>query len=187
MGGLLNLSLSNFFDFLKQKPSIWFAIALATGFLVFASPPAAREIGLKGFRDDYRPIIGALFLLSSVLWAVNVLGRIGASSLQGVGRLVAYWKQGRVLKNLSPPERALLRRFYESQTKTRRLKLPDGIVSGLSLSGVLYQASELVERVPNGLLAEVNLSEWAWKRIRRQPGLIEAVPPRSRSPRESRE
>lgn len=87
------------------------------------------------------------------------------------------WRRGtgggqyRALTVLSPPAKALLRRYLEQDTKSLRVPTLAGAAMGLELSDVISISREPEPSVSgDGFVLFIN--PWAWEHLRRNPQLL---------------
>ena len=87
------------------------------------------------------------------------------------------WRGGdrpvKALAALSPPAKALLRRFLERDTRTLREASVSGVAIGLELADVISIAREPAPAA-GGAAFELAINPWAWEQLRRHPELVGA-------------
>ena len=137
---------------------IW-VIAIASGLLLFVPSRYLDKINLTTICKDYGPIIGAIFLVSSILVGVHIV-----VSLWNYGRnrylrskREKYRKQA--LHSLDPKEKAVLREFYIQAQSTLQLPIDQPIVAGLLAKGILGRVGQHGERSLAGVLWPVVIHE----------------------------
>jgi hypothetical protein len=96
-----------------------------------------------------------------------------------------WWRDDRPLKALSllsPPAKALLRRYLKEDTKTLRVLTVPSAAIGLELADIvaIYRAPELSG---TGDAFVLPINGWAWDHLRRHPELLDSeLAPRRRGP-----
>jgi hypothetical protein len=104
---------------------------LARSVLLFAPEAFARLLALDSLVASYRGVVGAVFLLSASL----LLGQGSGWLFADIGSPLYQWWQTRrlhaFLADLSPPEKAVLRKFIDGDDTTQYFEYQDGVVSGL--------------------------------------------------------
>ncbi len=156
-------------DWIKLSPRHSLAVAIASGVLLFLGDGPLATLGLEQLRAKYRPWIGGIFLLSSVLLLSYPLAALGK-------RVSTWWRDSQFvrggrqrLRQLTPWEKEILRRFVERETRTQTLNFKDGVVAGLVDDSIIYQSSNL--GTIHGNFA-YNIQPWAWKELRKHPELL---------------
>ena len=159
-------------DLLKLLPTYLLPMAVLSGFLVFASDDVLADFGIQGFRSDFRPWIGIVFLGSvSVLLTRGVT----ASFSWGKNEIVVRKSLGRRQKrmhDLTPAEKDILRKYVAEETRTQTLMMGDGVVQGLVQAGVLYRSTTVGESRQGDPVFDHNVQPWAWDYLRKHPELL---------------
>ncbi len=89
--------------------------------------------------------------------------------------LSASWRRGdrpfKALSALSPPAKALLRRYLEEDTRTLRVPKVPSVAIGLELADIvaIYRAPELAG---TGDAFVLPINAWAWDHLHRHPELL---------------
>ncbi len=73
------------------------------------------------------------------------------------------------LKTLSEEEKEILRRFFDNNKKTQRLRLQSGVVQGLQMHNIIFPASNISTRL---LEVDFNVEDWAWEYLNKNPHLL---------------
>lgn len=134
---------SKYLDWIKLSPRYLLPIAIFTGFALFAPSQWLEAFGLVDWIERYRPFFGIAFLASTVL-------------LLSSGIMVVYdwWEEWRKeaqqlkqlregLRNLSEPEKEILRKFVNNGITTEYFRMSDGVVGGLMTKKILYRPTNL--------------------------------------------
>ncbi len=168
------------FEFLKLTPRYLIAIGLVAGMLLFASDGFRGTLGLTKFAQDYRPVLGILFLSSIVLLLVAVGGVV-------VSRIKRLWWERKLFKritkrlhSLTEDEKQILRFYIHRNTRANDLRIQDGIVNGLVSSGIIYQSASAGDIVMG---FAHNMSEIAWNYLHVYPHLLEGTTTKMRTDR----
>ena len=157
--------------FRKMAPLPLLAIALATAVLLFSPDALARTLGIAEFVDQYRWIIGLLFIGASCYLLAHLICWVG-------GRAVAAYDSRRKtkirqshLRELTPEEKSYLLPYIFDDCNTQYFGFDDGVAGGLAGKGVLYRASTLVEldRIP------YNILPWARRYLKEHPEILEGA------------
>ncbi len=163
------VDVSKFLDWIKLSPRYLVPIALFTGFVLFASTEILEFFGLTGFVARYRPYFGLVFLLSAVLLLSGAAMAV-YDCVKGWRREAQQRQQLRQqLRNLSRPEKEVLREFVRNDTTTLYLSMADGVVGGLETQRILYRSSNV------GDIEEwaYNVQPWAWEHLKAHPQLLD--------------
>ncbi len=163
----------------QTGPLVFLAVALASGIIIFAPIDFATTLGLIEFRNEYRSVLGATFLLSSALVVVNALYKIG----MWVGKRARWHRNAKALnkhlEDLTAEERGYLVPYVLGDVTTQHFLIEDGIAGGLVAKNIIYRSSNVF-----GILQgpAYNMQPWAKARLRDHPELLEGaiVPERYR-------
>ncbi|MCI0658824.1 MAG: superinfection exclusion B family protein [Acidobacteria bacterium] len=68
-------------DWVQLKPRYLFAIAVVTGLVLWIPSEFVVDLGLRDFREQWRPWIGVVFLAAAVLWIVH-FAALGIAAVQ---------------------------------------------------------------------------------------------------------
>ncbi|MDA0988382.1 MAG: superinfection exclusion B family protein [Chloroflexi bacterium] len=156
---------------LSTQQLLWLLLfsSIVLGLLIFASDSALAALGLSGLRADYRTLIGLLGILSFSGLIVTVGKSASQFAKSEIVQRQNLKRRQERLRNLTPPERTILRKYIEENTRTQYLSINDGVVQGLIAETILYQSS----RVSVWELAFAhNVQPWAWDYLNRHPELV---------------
>jgi hypothetical protein len=160
------------FEFLKLTPRYLIAIGLVAGMLIFGSDGFRKALGLTEFAQNYRPVLGVLFLSSITLILVGIAG-------SGVDWFKRVWRKRKAfqaitkrLHILSEDEKQVLRHYIVRNTRSNSLRIDDGVVNGLASIGIIHRVSQVGDMV-NGFA--YNISEVAWNYLHIHPHLLEGT------------
>lgn len=119
-----------------------------------------------------RPYLAGVALFGTVLWLASGLFAGATYALKKVSKWLRVRQGLRLLEDLTPVEKAYLRRYVDSGTRTQSFTITDGVVTGLCGKGILYPAS----RYGHGVIwQDHNIQPWAWKAIQANPRLLEGA------------
>lgn len=158
-----------FFEFLKLTPRYLMAIGLVAGLILFGSDKFRATLGLTEFAQEYRVVLGLLFLSSIVL----LLVAIGSG---GIGRLQRWWCKRRAfqritqrLHRLNEDEKQILRYYIAKNTKANTLRIDDGVVQELVAEGIIYRSTSIGNMLEG---FAYNISDIAWDYLQLFPQLL---------------
>jgi hypothetical protein len=119
------------------------ALALASGFALFAPASALSILGLVQAVDDGRRWIGTAFLVSTATLLTdgfNAVWKFCASSLEDHRHAKLVQNS---LKHLTEDEKRCLRPFIENNLASVNFAATDGVARGLCAKGLLYLPSSM--------------------------------------------
>lgn len=165
-------------DFLRQ-PQFVFVIAVTAGLIVFLPDNVVQKMGLYQTRSTYLPYIAVVFLVSAILFVIQV-GAKGFAWSKGWRKKQSDLRcRVKQLETLTKEERAILKRFMERQTMTQRLDVDSGIVNGLMFKDIIYRAtnratSGFADYTYHGVVysCDHNMQSWAWEYLNEHPELL---------------
>jgi hypothetical protein len=157
------------FEFLKLTPRYLTAIGLVAGIILFGSDNFRETLGLAKFAQDYRFVLGILFLSSIALLLVAMGGG-------GIWRIQQWWRKRKAFKRiterlhcLTEDEKQILRYYIANNTRANMLRVENGVVSGLVSEGIIYQSASL-GNVLEGFAH--NIGDIAWDYLHVYPDLL---------------
>ena len=105
--------------------------------------------------------------------AALLLGNGLSAALREVGKYIAENKESRKRREsfqyLSPPEKALLAKYYIDKTPTQYFEITDGVAKGLEAKGFIFRASNVAAHY---MTFAFNIQPWAWKCLQVNPSLV---------------
>lgn len=150
-------------EFLKLSPRHLLPVALVAGVMTLSDDRRLEQMGLKGFRDQYRPWIAVVFLGSAAVVVSHVVCD-GAGMIRRQHERREARKEGRRrLHDLTPREKQILGGYIYGQTRTQRFSLGNGVAQGLVESGILY----IPTNVGSPDAWAYNIEPWAWRYLHR--------------------
>jgi hypothetical protein len=156
----------------KASPVPFFAIGLATSFVVFTPDSWATAVGIDELRVQPRQVFGLLFIVSwsllityTLAWVVRKANELHASRLRGCVRAQS-------LTELTSAEKRCLAMYVRGNHNTHLFPLDEGVVGGLVRKDILFQACSQAEfhAFP------FNLQPWARRYLSAHPNLLDDVP-----------
>ena len=163
------MDFSKYLDWIKLSPRYLLPISLFTGIALFASPQLLDTLGMSDVVEKYRPYIGFVFLLFSVLLVSSgLVAVLEFAAHEFLDRLLMRQRRRR-LRRLTKPEKEVLRGYINDGTRTRYLRISDGVVGGLVAEGILYRSTTLSK---SGDYFAYNIQPWAWEYLNSHPGLV---------------
>lgn len=166
------MDLSKLLDLLKLKPRYFFGLSLAAALLLFSPDSLLERLGVTELLARYRGWIGMLFVASTAIWFAHGLAPLGNRVLLWAKERRAMRLRASALKNLSPQEGAILRRFIDGNTKTITLDVSSGAHAALESRQVIYRASSLSRQYYD---FDYNIQPWAWEYLRKHPEALEGA------------
>lgn len=165
------------FGEIAVKPLL--AIAVGSGFLLFARPSILDAAGMTKIVADYRPWLGGALTLSFAYLFTHgvkyVAGRINAwLRSRGLDKQRTKW-----LSSLTPDERGRLIPYIRDQRASMRYPIEDGVVGGLVGKGILFRSSNVGHAISG---FSFNLQPWAREELDRRPELLDGAEEIQRDP-----
>jgi hypothetical protein len=150
---------SKLVEWIKLSPKHLAAIFLFTGLVVFAPERWLTFVGIVGLPDTLRLVFGIAFLLSGALLLIEGVAFAWGMVKQKRTNAVVLHRARESLHNLSEPEKEILRRYIEGETRTQYLPMHNGVVCGLQAEGILFRASSISKSHDH---FAYNIQLWAW-------------------------
>lgn len=167
------------FDYMKliealRLPTKTFgALAVASGAVLFPSRSLLTVFGLVQFREDFRPYIGATFVLSVSFLAIALVSAVWIGLEKRVRHYRLIKAGEKRLRNLNRQERAILGYYIARQTRSQSLDMKSGAVNALVKEGIIMRGSSL------GTIYGFDyiIQPWAWEYLNENVNLL-GVPDR---------
>ncbi|MBW4529446.1 MAG: superinfection exclusion B family protein [Aphanothece saxicola GSE-SYN-MK-01-06B] len=160
---------SKLLPFLKLSPQVLLGIFIASALLAFSPKILLVQLGLSSLVILYRGWIGGLFVLSAAM----LLSKCMVTAYRKGLALYSEWRlaAGRraSFAYLSPPERALLKRYLIEDTTTLIFPISDGVVGGLVAKQYIFRPSNVGSY---GMHYAFNLHPWVWVCLSKSPDLL---------------
>ena len=162
------MDVSKFVEWIKLSPKYLFPILIVLGFVLFAPADILDVFGLSSIVSQYRPYLGAAFLVTAALLLANMLGAWYGWIKRRYVRSKNIKRGRRRLRSLTDAEKEILRGYIHNKTRSQYLWVTDGVVRGLEAEKIIYRASEV------GSLDEwaYNIQPWAWNYLNAHPELL---------------
>jgi len=126
-------------------------------------------VELVKFCSNYRLWIILAFLISIFF----LLGHLIVLIVNSLKKQSIYWlniRHGKYyLKNLTPQEKEILKRYIDNNTQTCYFDIRNGIVGGLTQKGILIQSTNF--GTPRKFA--YNIQPWAYEYLKKYPKLLE--------------
>jgi hypothetical protein len=156
-------------QWLKVSTPHFAALAVAAAVLLFGPLGLIAALGATKLLESYRPWIGLVFLVASLI----VLARV----LEWSARKISKWWTTRLnlkrwverLETLSPAEATVLAGYVHGNTRTLYFQPSDGVIGGLEAEHIIFQSSNIGDMV-NGF--SYNIQPWALRHLKRNPTLL---------------
>jgi hypothetical protein len=155
----------------KLPAKIFFAVSLATAAVLFLPSDVLPRLGLDKVVSDYRPVIGAAFLVSVCICLASTFAALGKFIWPWIAQGYTIHRGRRRLRNLNAEEKSILSYYIEKQTRGQYLSIASGVVKVLEIEHILFRASAL------GLPGSLNdfsyaIQPWAWEYLNKHPKLL---------------
>lgn len=160
---------SKLLEILKLSPKSLLGIFIGTGVLVFAPNAILIQLGLTAVVSVFRGWIGGVFVLSGALLLSSGLDATIKKAWSYIIELREAKRRRKSFQYLSPPEKAMLAKYYNEKTSTLYISISDGIANGLAAKGYIYRASNIGA---HGTTFPFNIQPWAWNFLHNDPSLV---------------
>lgn len=152
----------------RTTPAPVLGIAIAVSLLLFLPPGIIQTLGVEGFREENRGLIGWTFIFSySYLWVLAALGTWGHFRKTALKRKNLQLRQ-RQLHKLTRGEKEILMWFMSGETTVHRA-VDDGVIGGLHASKIVYRSSNMFDFVDG---VPYNLQPWAREYLEKHPEIF---------------
>lgn len=149
-----------FVDFLKLPLSIWSALALASGCVLFLPDVVIESLYLLEVKEQYRLIIGAIFLLSLSLVTVSFIGKVWGLVVEQINFRRVKREQIKYLSGLDSLKTNLIIKFLQMPTHTLPLPFDDGVTAELNGYGIISLTSSMQTLSHEGYEVNYFLQPW---------------------------
>ena len=166
-------------EFLKTPSRAHAVLWAGAGALLFLPESWLKVMQLTGFRDVAGPYTGGLFLVLSVLFLVCLAEYGYGRRRSKVEVREKDERRRRVLQDLNPDEKAILRSFVGNETRGQTLSMESGAVAALQSRGVITTATGLASMKREGPLGHLVLATdfliqpWAERLLKENPSWID--------------
>lgn len=168
--------LGRLIEWIKLPTTTFAGLALASGFVLFAPNGILANVALDddslGTYANVRSVTaGVVFVIAVAM----LLARLGSwTSLWARRRFDTRRRisqQAERLRNLTREEKAILGTYLVNGTRTQKLHMQDGTVSGLYNEGFLFLPVKIAIRFD---LFAFNIQPWVWDYLTDHPECIQA-------------
>lgn len=160
--------LSSIGELLKKIPHLAAPFAIASGIVLFAGEETLKPLGLVEFRENGKPYLGAVFLVSLAIVICQFFACAFAWARGHYRHYLARCEIMARLKCLTKEEKKLLGGYLKGQTRTLAFDRENGVVAGLVKAGVLYPAVGVADI----FAFPINVGDVAWQYINKHPHLV---------------
>jgi hypothetical protein len=129
-------------ELLKLAPRYLFALVLVGTLMIILPERAIERLGLRETWAQPRFWVGLILLLAASLLLTHGLSKAWEAFLRYYSGRKNRQRREDKFRNLTAPERKLLRAFVSAGSRSQQLKYDDGVVIGLMHDGMLYYASD---------------------------------------------
>ena len=171
---LVNMDLSKITDWIKLKPRYLVGLTAISTILLFAPSTFINALGLTEILEAYRGWVGGAFLISGILLGVHVLAYLGDPIERWFNDRRFIIVHATHLKELSPGEKTILRRYVDNDTRTQELNISDGVAQGLVGKKILIRTSTLGDATG---WFDHNIQPWAWNYLKKHPQFLNEKSP----------
>src|SRR5680860_653380 len=157
-------------EWLKLTPKYLFCLLVASLILMFLPNNFLELLGIKEFRDIYRPWIGLIIIVTVSFLSVHACIPLVNLAKRKYSELRIIKLGQERLNNLTPIEEYILASYLRENTRTQYFSISDGIVSELEQSFILYRSSNMSHHLYD---FAYNILPWAWKYLKKHSELVQ--------------
>lgn len=128
---------------LKLPAKVMFAIALASGLVLFFPDHVIQKMYMVSFRNKYGFTIGIVFCISLSITVVSFLAFIYNFCVNQYYKKMFIKKAPERLRKLSPYQKAILYGLFMEDNHTESLPYNDGAVRVLEHNGYILRTSDM--------------------------------------------
>jgi hypothetical protein len=165
------------FGEIAVKPLL--AIALCSGFMLFASDSVLKLLSMTSLVGQYRAWLGGAFTLSCAYLLAHGLNSCAVIFIEVLNTRTLTKRRMRWLATLTPDEKNRLVPYIDSDRASVTYPVNDGVVGGLVGKGVLFRSSNVGHAI-NGF--PYNLQPWARDAFLKHPEYLDGAEEVIRSP-----
>jgi hypothetical protein len=155
--------------FKVPKHAAW-PIVFVTGLVLFGPKPLKVGLGLDLFIDHYRIWIGVAFLFFLATGLMPLFPWLQSKIANKLAEQSIRKERIRLLAELTPEEKYILRGYIKKNTKARDLDIQNGVVSRLLAINFLTLAFQVSYGGNRGSFTfPVNMQDWLWKELNENP------------------
>jgi hypothetical protein len=144
------------------------ALCIASAFLLFSTENLLKVFGLADFVASYRPILGALFVVTFSLLVVSAFAAFFTFINPWFVEAYLVRRGKKRLRALNPEEKALLSHYINKQTRSQTLDIKSGTVNALEHEKIILRGSSV--GTYEGF--DYIIQPWAWEYLNANPHLL---------------
>ena len=156
-----------------HSPRFFLVTTLASGILLFVDSTTLDTIGLGNLGEQYKSIIGVVFLISILFlisFPVGNLAQLSSSWIQQKYKTRSTIRRlKRWLNHLTPEQRVTLQLYIQKGTRTLKLDADDGAIRELERAGILYKPTGYIDP---GFYCSFNINPWVFDYLKKHSELI---------------
>ncbi|MCY9588641.1 hypothetical protein PC41400_07965 [Paenibacillus chitinolyticus] len=164
----MRLDMGKILDILKLTPLYLFPIVLASAAMLFLPVDILKQLGIDPFTVKYKTWIGLTFIISFCFLITHLIYKFTTFVTGKNGDRKLHKFRIKYLHGLTEEEKVILRYYLFHNTRSQKLDLFNGVVSGLIHTQVIYQASSVGDYY--GFAC--NIQPWAWKYLKKNTHLL---------------
>lgn len=147
-----------FINKIASNPILYFAIALASGFLLIANSQILFFLGYDTIINQIRLYIGSVFVVSIAIIIIKTISIIFPWVKNKVNSYLIKKRGFNRLHKLTPEEKEIFLGYILENTRTQFFSSMDGVVIGLKNEGFINQAinASNLKGIP------YNIYSWVW-------------------------
>lgn len=165
----------------EAGPRIYFACAASGALLLFSPAQLIATLGLDTFVAQYRPLIGAVLVISAMLLTTELVIWASSSFVAWRKRRTSHERRMKLLDVLTIDERTYLAPYIINGENTCYFAMDDGISGGLESKGFLYVSANVGSLVDG---VAYNLQQWAREALTLRQDLFVDIKQLPQSPRD---
>ena len=156
-------------EWVKEYPKYFLPFGLFASLCLFLPDKILTATGLLDLRNQFKPYLGAAFLLSITFIFTAAFLKIYEWTRDIYFKWITKRRIIKRLSHISPEESDILIGYIKEKTYTQRLRTMNGVVNGLAEDGIIYQSSRLT-RDPNFI--DFNMNHWIWDYLNTHPEIF---------------
>lgn len=161
---------TNLLEWLSLTPWWFFTfLTIVSGWIVFFPSTHLRNLGLATIRQDYLPVIGVIFVVSTGLWLTLTARYLWDKGKEKYHQRKLRNHQKEKLRNLTPKEKKILRPYISKNTWSQYLPMESGTVNELKAHNVITIGS----KVSSGYKWAYVIQPWAKEYLEEHPVLVD--------------
>jgi len=158
-------------EWIKEYPKYFLPFGLFSALCLFLPDRVLTAIGILDLRNQFKPYLGAALLLSLTFIVSATLLKVFALTRD---KYLEWAYKRRVIKRLeqiTKEESDILISYIKEKTYTRSLNYMNGVVKGLVINDIIYQATT---RTRTDFL-DYSMLPWVWDYLNKHPELFNTL------------